>query len=62
MMFLESNMGRCGNRNHAALLTIFALTKMIYDDLSKNMRFQKLHFYNTMQIDTTMRNNGMIRR
>ena len=31
----------------------------IHDDLSENMRFQKLHFYNTTQIDTTMRNNGL---
>ena len=29
----------------------------IYDDLSEYMRFQKLHFDNTTQIDTTMRNN-----
>ena len=31
----------------------------IHDDLSENMRFQKLHFYNTTQIDTTMRNNDI---
>ena len=35
----------------------YNLTRLaeIYDDLSENMRFQKLHFYNTTQIDTTMR-------
>ena len=27
--------------------------------MSENMRFQQLHFYNTTQIDTTMRNNGL---
>ena len=32
----------------------------IHDDLTENMRFQKLHFYNTTQIDTTMRYNGQI--
>ena len=34
----------------------------IHNDLSESMQFQKLYFYNATQIDTTMRNNGMIGR
>ena len=46
-------------------LTIKSVTRdpqlaEIHDDWSENMRLQKLHFYNTTQIDTTMRSNGKI--
>ena len=34
----------------------------IHDDLAENMRFQKLHIYNTTQIDTTIRNNDLFGR